>query len=228
MQTIIFSGGTSNSNLVRAENYVKKIFPDFSGSPDFLLLQKHPDKNKIGIEEAKKCISFGFIKPSYWSLKVILIHEAHFLSIEAQNALLKTLEEPPEYLHFIFTVDHPSNLLQTILSRSKTDLLNEYEVADDSVYAEILSEYQQIQYLAFVNKIDWIIKYKSKISDRDFCLGLIDQLIYQYHQNLCGDGVKNNIAVDKARIEFLFRIKDNILKFNANPLLCVESFLANI
>jgi DNA polymerase III subunit gamma/tau len=49
--------------------------------------------------------------------KIYIIDEVHMLTSEAFNALLKTLEEPPEYVKFIFATTHPHKVLSTILSR---------------------------------------------------------------------------------------------------------------
>lgn len=55
--------------------------------------------------------------PSASRYKVYVIDEVHMLTAEAFNALLKTLEEPPEYVKFIFATTHPNKVPLTILSR---------------------------------------------------------------------------------------------------------------
>ena len=56
-------------------------------------------------------------KPGSGRFKVFMIDEAHQLSKDAFNALLKTLEEPPEYLKFILATTDPEKMLPTVLSR---------------------------------------------------------------------------------------------------------------
>ena len=55
--------------------------------------------------------------PSRGRYKVYLIDEVHMLSKAAFNALLKTLEEPPEHVKFLFATTDPEKLLVTVLSR---------------------------------------------------------------------------------------------------------------
>src|SRR3546814_5588813 len=55
--------------------------------------------------------------PSRGRYKVYLIDEVHMLSKPAFNALLKTLEEPPEHVKFLFATTDPEKLLVTVLSR---------------------------------------------------------------------------------------------------------------
>ena len=56
-------------------------------------------------------------KPSIGRFKVFMIDEAHQLTKDAFNALLKTLEEPPEYLKFVLATTDPEKMLPTVLSR---------------------------------------------------------------------------------------------------------------
>jgi DNA polymerase-3 subunit gamma/tau len=69
-----------------------------------------------GIEEIKNIID-TIAYSSGSSYKIILIDEVHMLTKEAFNALLKTLEEPPEHVKFIFATTEVHKLLPTILSR---------------------------------------------------------------------------------------------------------------
>lgn len=66
------------------------------------------------IRELKEGIRFNPVKSRY---KVFIIDEAHMLTPQAVNALLKTLEEPPEHAIFILATTEPEKLLPTILSR---------------------------------------------------------------------------------------------------------------
>ncbi len=63
------------------------------------------------------CIERAAYKPSIGRFKVFMIDEAHQLTKDAFNALLKTLEEPPEYLKFVLATTDPEKMLPTVLSR---------------------------------------------------------------------------------------------------------------
>lgn len=69
------------------------------------------------IDEIRDLIERAAYKPSVGRFKVFMIDEAHQLTKDAFNALLKTLEEPPEYLKFVLATTDPDKMLPTVLSR---------------------------------------------------------------------------------------------------------------
>lgn len=70
-----------------------------------------------GVDEIREIKSKVNLVPSMSKYKVYIIDEVHMLSIGAFNALLKTLEEPPEYIIFILATTDPQKLPATIISR---------------------------------------------------------------------------------------------------------------
>jgi DNA polymerase-3 subunit gamma/tau len=71
------------------------------------------------IEDIKDIIEQTRYKPTIGKYKIFIIDEAHMLTREAENALLKTLEEPPPYVKFILATTDPLKLPVTILSRTQ-------------------------------------------------------------------------------------------------------------
>jgi DNA polymerase-3 subunit gamma/tau len=71
------------------------------------------------IEDIRDLIQQTKYRPSIGNFKIFIIDEVHMLTKEAFNALLKTLEEPPEYVKFILATTDPMKLPQTILSRTQ-------------------------------------------------------------------------------------------------------------
>ena len=69
------------------------------------------------IDEVRELIERAAYKPSVGRFKVFMIDEAHQLTKDAFNALLKTLEEPPDYLKFVLATTDPDKMLPTVLSR---------------------------------------------------------------------------------------------------------------
>ena len=70
-----------------------------------------------GIDEARELLERAAYKPGIGRFKVFMIDEAHQLTKDAFSALLKTLEEPPEYLKFVLATTDPEKMLPTVLSR---------------------------------------------------------------------------------------------------------------
>ena len=71
------------------------------------------------IDDIRDLIEQTRYQPSIGKYKIFIIDEVHMLTKEAFNALLKTLEEPPEYVKFILATTDPLKLPQTILSRTQ-------------------------------------------------------------------------------------------------------------
>ena len=70
-----------------------------------------------GIDEIRTLRENVKFAPSYGHFKIYIVDEVHMLTTEAFNALLKTLEEPPEHVKFIFATTAPSKVPATIISR---------------------------------------------------------------------------------------------------------------
>jgi DNA polymerase-3 subunit gamma/tau len=69
------------------------------------------------IDDIRRLRSNVSVRPSRGRYKIYIIDEVHMLTKEAFNALLKTLEEPPEHVKFMFCTTNPEKILETILSR---------------------------------------------------------------------------------------------------------------
>jgi DNA polymerase-3 subunit delta' len=87
----------------------------FSGSvhPDIHITEESPVK----IEVARNIASEAFMSPLSAAKKIYIIDNAHTFTKEAANAILKTLEEPPEDTHFFLITDRYEHVLHTIRSR---------------------------------------------------------------------------------------------------------------
>ena len=83
------------------------------------MITKPTDKKTIGVDLVREqIVKEAYIRPFTASRKVFLIENGELLTPEAQNALLKILEEPPEYVFFIIAADSQNHMLETVLSRS--------------------------------------------------------------------------------------------------------------
>lgn len=87
-----------------------------NSNPDFCVIE--PDGASISVDEIRKLQSDIIIKPLYSGRKVYLIIDADKMTAQAQNCLLKTLEEPPGYAVIILTVTNYEALMETIRSRA--------------------------------------------------------------------------------------------------------------
>ena len=73
--------------------------------------------SRTGVDDVRELIEFSRYGPTSSKYKIFIIDEVHMLSKQAFNALLKTLEEPPEYLKFIFATTEIKKIPVTVISR---------------------------------------------------------------------------------------------------------------
>ena len=147
-QSYIFSGpkdlGKSSLALAFARNLWHFDRQEESGQDNFSslntdlsILEKETDKKQIGIEQVREFIKTLGMSSFLDSYKIGIIKNAELLSIEAQNALLKTLEEPREKVLIILITENVELLAATIASRAQ--VLYFYPVAAASVYDYLLA-----------------------------------------------------------------------------------------
>lgn len=88
-----------------------------------------------GVEEVQSLLEQAVYKPVQGRFKVFMIDEVHMLSNTAFNAMLKTLEEPPEYLKFVLATTDPQKVPPTVLSRCLQ--FNLRPMAPETVHAHL-------------------------------------------------------------------------------------------
>ncbi|MBR5407741.1 MAG: DNA polymerase III subunit [Lachnospiraceae bacterium] len=102
-----------------------------NNQPDIITVI-HEKPGTIGVEDVRnQVVSDVYVRPYSCRWKIYIINDAEKLSVQAQNALLKTLEEPPEYVVILLLTSNISTLLPTIISRSI--VLNMRPVDDKTV-----------------------------------------------------------------------------------------------
>lgn len=96
--------------------------------PDFTLVS--PEKSSLGVDEIRNLQEQVIIKPIESHRKVYIIDQADKMTTQAQNCLLKTLEEPPSYVTLILCVSNSNTILKTIQSRCTRIKFNVYSDED--------------------------------------------------------------------------------------------------
>ena len=162
--------------------------------------------SKTGVDDVRDLIEFSRYGPTTARYKIFIIDEVHMLSKQAFNALLKTLEEPPEYLKFIFATTEIKKIPITVVSRcQRFDL----------------SRVKAIELFEFIKKIknkenghvsDEALKLIVKISEgsvRD-ALSLLDRAIL---------GTKNDKELDIVNAQKIFGYFDKSRLINLFELI---------
>lgn len=119
LHSYLFVGIEGIGKCLIAKEFAKLILDttqELLNHPDFMLIQAEDNKS-IKIEQVRYLQEKIAEKPIVASKKVYIIDNSDSMTIEAQNCLLKTLEEPPEYAIIILVLSNENKLLTTIKSR---------------------------------------------------------------------------------------------------------------
>ncbi|MCG6907347.1 MAG: DNA polymerase III subunit gamma/tau [Desulfobacteraceae bacterium] len=111
--------------------------------------------------------------PSHSPRKIYIIDEVHMLSLQAFNALLKTLEEPPAHVMFLFATTEPHKIPVTILSRCQRHDLRRIDLRAIADHLQMLCRRQEV---VVQSESLWLIAREAGGSMRD-ALSLLDQVI---------------------------------------------------
>lgn len=166
--------------------------------PDFMIIDSEDNKSiKIGqIRFLQEQIAE---KPIISSRKVYIINNSDLMTVEAQNCLLKTLEEPPEYATIILVLSNENKLLNTIKSRCTK--INFHDISKED-----LMKFASQNNITITNTL------------LDICGGSINKLItlkddaetYSTLDNILNDFSKKDIVDIWNESEILYKSKDNI------------------
>lgn len=155
-----------------------------------------------GIDEIRDLLERAAYKPSVGRFKIFMIDEAHQLTKDSFNALLKTLEEPPEYLKFVLATTDPEKMLPTVLSRCLQ--FNLRPMAPETV-AEHLQHVLKAERVAFDDTSIRLLSRAARGSMRD-ALSLADQAIAYAGGTLNADAVRTMLgSVDRDHAERFVR-----------------------
>ncbi len=185
-----------------------------------IFLKKIVDKNhlffSINIEEGKKEYSINQIKNIIKEtliyskkIRVYFFENFHLSSIETQNSFLKLLEEPPENVFFILTIDNERKIIPTIISRVKVVYL-------DKKNYQITEEKKKL--------IEFFIKNKKLIFINDDKLNINDLLIYfRNYLKTCFDKIisKKITLILKEILKNIYVIENN----NINQQIALDNIL---
>ena len=164
------------NNCNSCYKFDNRIHPDFK--------EVYPEKDIIKKGQIEELIKFINSSPFESEKKLIIIDEAHLMNKEAQNSLLKSLEEPPNYIHIILVSSDTKNLLPTIRSRGQK--IRFYPIEGDKVADYLLNTLQvKKEHALFLSKLSngslgraiLLSESEDLFIRRDWILELIDGLI---------------------------------------------------
>lgn len=173
------------------------------------------------IDDIRELIEQTKYAPSVARYKIFIIDEVHMLTTEASNALLKTLEEPPEYVKFILATTNPLKLPATVLSR--TQHFRFKPIATNLIMAHL--EYiLQNENIAYEQSAIEILARSGSGSLRD-TLTLLDQAIIFSGENITQSKIAEMLGLlDPTKIDEILKI---IINQDRNALIDIIKEIEN-
>ena len=169
--------------------------------------------SNTGVDDVREIIDNVKYKPIIGKYKIFIIDEVHMLSKSAFNALLKTLEEPPEHVKFIFATTEVKKIPITVLSRcQRFDLLR----IENKFLTEHLLQIVKQENIQIDNDAISLIVRAADGSIRDG-LSLLDQAITNQDIKIDSKAVSNMLGL--AEREKVFDLLEKILEGNASESL---------
>jgi len=205
----IVTGNNKESREEKILNLINDSKFSLKNNPDLLIIEKVKNKKSIGIEEVREIGKFLKILPISHTQKIVLIKESNVLTPEAQNSLLKILEEPPEYARIILEAESSEKFLATIISRCQTI------ISGDTL--EKVDKSTNFLEMNLDQRFDWAEKISKLEKDE-----IIEEL------NLILKEIKNTSnKPSKESTNLLLEVIDNLTKYNLNSRLALEYLSLN-
>lgn len=198
-QSYLFIGSDHPERLKNIDVLLKTLGTNRNAnSPDLTVIE--PVKNSIGIAQIRELKKKIFQKPSVEILNTVIIKNADKLTPEAQNSLLKLIEEPPDKAIIILEGETKSSFLPTVLSRV---VIQNITNPNDRVLQKGIESPDLDQILEITDPNEW----------------LSEQIQLRYFQLL---GNFHNYKTQSAEIEKLATVK-KMISANVNPKFLLAS-----
>lgn len=208
-------GGTAVQRVAKAEQIFANIGLGVTeNNPDILLVSKE-NKGTIGIHQAKEIKAYLSEKPFSHTHKGTAIYDADLLTIPAQNALLKTLEELPHYATFILCTKTQDALLPTIQSRCQ-------KIALKGKQSEGTKDYQDFFELDKSSQFE-LIEELAK-NEKEDIVHIMEMWLSQLETTL----IRNPNLHTTYNIERIIAIKTSLEKTNINTKLALEHLVIGL
>ena len=178
--------------------------------------------SKTGVDDIREIIDNVKYKPLSSQYKIFIIDEVHMLSKNAFNALLKTLEEPPSHVKFIFATTEVKKIPITIISRCQRFDLHRITKEKLTSHLNYVSDREKIE----IEKDAMALIVRSADGSMRDGLSLLDQAIVNEKEHITIDSVSKMLGLaDKGRI---FDLLDAIFLGNANNALEIYNSIYDV
>ncbi len=215
--TLLLFGSTKQERLEKLKELTN--LAELNDTPDIKIIKLLDDENSIKLDAVKEGIKFLQNKPFSALEKFLIIIDAEKMTEEAQNSLLKTLEEPPSYATIILSAKTENSLLETVLSRCKklplkNNLNRVGDVENDIRFEKVLN-------MTLGERL--VVAEAGAKNEREEVIELFEKLIENERERML-KGEKEAVT----NIKLITQFKEDLENTNVNLRWCVETLLLNV
>ncbi|MBW6441799.1 hypothetical protein K0B04_02720 [Patescibacteria group bacterium] len=225
--SLLIFGGNKNKredNIIdivnKEESKTFEKIKDLEGKPDIHIVTLQEKEKSIGISQTREGTKFLRERPFSYNKKFLIILNSEKLTTQAQNSLLKTLEEPPSYALIILSAKTQNSLLETIVSRCKMISLKS-ENKDEEIESEV--SLKKILKMSLGERLD-ICSEISK-EEKEYVLEILEKWVGEGRELL----LKNpKDATNVKNIKRIIEIKNDLENTNVNVRLSLEALVLSL
>jgi DNA polymerase-3 subunit gamma/tau len=154
--------------------------------------------SNTGVDNVREVIENSQYRPARSRFKIYIIDEAHMLSKQAFNALLKTLEEPPEHVKFILATTEPEKILPTILSRCQRYDFRNIPTREIAAHLKSIAKAEKIK----ADEDALLLVAKAGAGSMRDSLSLLDRLLSVGEKELTIELIEQMLGMPRTQVIF--------------------------
>jgi DNA polymerase-3 subunit gamma/tau len=154
--------------------------------------------SNTGVDNVREVIENSQYRPARARFKVYIVDEAHMLSKQAFNALLKTLEEPPSHVKFILATTEPEKILPTILSRCQRYDFRNIPTREIAAHLKEICKSEKIE----AEEDALLLVAKAGAGSMRDSLSLLDRLLSVGEKKLTADMIEQLLGLPRSQLLF--------------------------
>ena len=226
--SIIIYGGNKKQRQEKVleviEKNVKELvdLESLSKKPDVKIVEVEEDKKSIGIEKSREIVNFLQEKPFSMKYKIVVVFDADRMTTQAQNTLLKTLEEPPSYAIILLTTKAENSLIETVLSRCRKVKVersgNEIDYAEKGI--------KEVLKMSLGERLEFISELSKE--DKEIIVEILEEWIGEERGEMIKIKVIEKAKNKSMNIKYILSVLKDLEDTNINTKLALENLVLNL
>ena len=194
---------------------------DVDNKSDIFIVRLKEGEKSIGISQTREGTNFLNEKPFSYNKKFLIILNSEKLTTQAQNSLLKTLEEPPSYALILISSKTQNSLLDTIVSRCRLISMKQVNKLDEEIEETV--SFKKIKKMTPGERLDLCAEISKE--EKEAVLEILERWVEESREGMLKS--PNDISYLK-NIKRILEVKNDLENSNVNVRLSLEALLLSL